>query len=52
MSVLTQIHDNYETLNTDTDKINLFKSTALDEEPTVTELNTIGKFKVLIYKEG
>lgn len=49
MSAFAKLSQNYHAL-TDVEKVNLFKSTAV-EEPAVVDLQTIGKFKVLIYKE-
>lgn len=49
-AALTKVTDDYTAL-TEAQKVALFKATAL-EEPTVAEVETIGKFKVLMYKES
>lgn len=50
MAAFGKIHDDYTTL-TETEKVALFKTTSSTDEATITDLETIQKFKVLKYTE-
>ena len=50
MATFQVVSDNFDALSI-TEKVNIFKSTAL-QEPLITDLQTLGKFRVIIYREN